>query len=211
MAEHLRLPVGGQVIDIYNFIASPGWEVKARGLARVFGRMPPHHLAAVFPIFIIEHKPAQGPGGGTWKPHEVSTMFAGHEHNTRVPDADVTRLVMTPGLGLIGIPRNRWEYALPDLEFTVMHEVGHSVDVKLGLKAPRVAVRDFVGVRPTCGAGDAVTRHAVEAYARFIIRPGGICRDPVPEGNQAAGNRRVIGHLRASPAFRGLPSGWMPA
>jgi hypothetical protein len=205
MVEHLRLPLRGHVIDFYNFIASPGWEAKARGLARVFGRMPPHHLAVVFPVFIIEHKPARGPGGGTWKPHEVASMFAGHEHNTGVPDADVKRLVMTPG-----IPRNRWKNALPDLEYTVMHEVGHSVDIKLDLKAPRAHERDFVGVRPTCGAGNPLTRRAVEAYARFIVRPWSICRDPVPEGDPAAGNRRVIEHLRASPAFRALPRGWMP-
>ena len=210
MAEHLRLPVGGHVFDIHNFIPTPGWESKARGLARVFGRMPSHHRAVVFPIFIIEHKPARGRGGGTWGAHEVESMFAGHEHNTGVPDADVRRLVMARGLGLIGIPQDRWERVLSLLEFTVMHEVGHSVDIKLGLKAPGLTERDFAGVRPTCGAGDAVARRAVEAYARFIIRPGGICRDPVPEGDEAAGNRRVIGHLRASPAFRALPPGWMP-
>lgn len=210
MVEHLRLPVREHSVDFYCFIDSPGWAAKARGLARVFGRMPSHHLAVVFPIFIIEHKPARGPGGGTWRAHEVASMFAGHEHNTRAPDADVRRLVITPGLGLIGIPRNRWQNALSDLEFTVMHEVGHSVDIKLGLKAPRAHERDFVGVRPTCGAGDPVTRRAVEAYARFIVRPWGICRDPVPERDSAAGNRRVIRHLRASPAFRALPPGWMP-
>jgi len=210
MVEHLRLPVRGHAIDFYNFIASPGWEAKARGLARVFGRMPPHHLAVVFPIFIIEHKPARGPGGGTWRAHEVASMFAGHEHNTGAPDADVKRLVMTPGLGLIGIPRDRWRNALPDLEYTVMHEVGHSVDIKLGLKAPRAREQDFVGVRPTCGAGDRLTRRAVEAYARFIVSPARVCRDPVPERDLAAGNRRVIEHLRASPAFRRLPHGWMP-
>jgi len=210
MYEHLRVPVGGSVIDFYNFIDSPGWQAKARGLARVLSRMPQQHLRVLFPIFIIENKPARGPGGGTWRSHEVSSMFAHHEHNTGVPDEDVQRLVITPGLGLIGIPRNRWQNPLPQLEFTVMHEVGHCVDLKLGLKAPRVRERDFDGVRPTCGAGDAVTRRVVEAYARFIIRPWGICRDRVPEGDAAAGNRRVIGHLRASPAFGSLPSNWMP-
>jgi hypothetical protein len=117
---------------------------------------------------------------------------------------------MAPGVGLIGIPGDRSRNALPELEFTVMHEVGHSVDVKLGLKAPRVREQDFVGVRPTCGAGDSVTRRAVEAYARFIVRPWSICRDPVPERDMAAGDRRVIEHLRASPAFGRLPRGWMP-
>ena len=36
-------------------------------------------------------------GGGTWRANEVATMFAGHERNTGVPDADVKRLVMAPG------------------------------------------------------------------------------------------------------------------
>jgi hypothetical protein len=213
MSQHFSLNANGYTIDFYIFIDDPGAEAKVAGLRRYFERMPQQHLAVVYPIFVIDYKPARGPGGGTWRPGEVRSTFMGphHQQNTHVPDEEVQRLIVDQHKGLIGIPRERWERPLDRLKFTVIHEVGHSVDYGLGLASRWVTPDDFRGVRPTCGAGSSLKRYVVEAYARFIINPADICRDEANFGERDPEcSQRVISALRRSPAFRVLPPDWMP-
>jgi hypothetical protein len=178
MPLHVPIDVLGTRIDIHIFIGNGVSEVKARGLWPFLRRMPREHVQRAlvrYPIFIIRDKPGRGPGGGTWRPSEVRGAFWGRESITGVPDADLERLVLTVQKGLIGIPLNRWQRSLDLLKFTVLHEAAHSVDYEMNLSPAGATLRDFRGVRPTCGAGDLVKRHAVEAYARFILVPARIC------------------------------------
>ena len=213
MSLHVPLRIHRSTIDIHIFLNQPDSEMKARGLAPSLQRMPEQHVQRAlvnYPIFILKNKPGRGPGGGTWRASQVRAAFWGREAITGVPDVELDRLVIKPGKGLIGIPQNRWTRTVNRLRFTLLHEVGHAVDYELNLSPPDATVNDFRGVRPTCGAGSMVKRHVVEAYARFILRPGAICRDSVDGETANASNLRVIRNLRRSPAFSGLPRGWRP-
>lgn len=217
MPLHVRLNVHGTPIDIHIFVDDPLSEAKARGLAPYLQRMPSQHVQRAFArylVFIIRDKPRGGPGGGTWRPGGVRRAFWDREGITGVPNADLQRLVLTPGKGLIGIPLNRWQLLwqlpIPQVAFTVLHEAGHSVDYEMNLTPPGVSEYDYRGVTPVCGGRDVVKRHAVEAYARFILVPRRICREPVAGESAAACNQRVIALLRRSPAFSSLPPNWMP-
>ena len=190
---------------MYVYLDMPGALDKAKLLGSYLSRIPRQHASSVYPIFVMDQKPRGGPGGGTWRPGEVEGGVLGGERGTGIPDADIERLVIEPGFGMIGIPRSRWRRPMGLVAFTVLHEVGHSVDYGMNLSAPGVRVDDFRGVRPTCGAGNAVKRRVVEAYARYVLRARRICRDAHPGETDAEADRRVVRHLLRSPAFSGVP------
>jgi hypothetical protein len=206
--RHFPLHVHGLTVDFYDFIDVPDSAARVARLGRFFSRMPAQHLGVVYPIFVIQQKPARGAGGGTWRPGEVRSSFMGRTSNTRVPDEWVEKLITNRGKGLIGIPRERWTQTTP--EITVLHEVAHSVDYSLGLIPAGATIQDFRGVRYP---KERVAEYAAEAYARFIYATARVCRDgSIPPGeSQSACTSRLIGVLRRSPAFRSLPAGWMPA
>ncbi len=202
---HVPLRVRGAVINFYIFIDVPDPSIKINSFIRYFERMPDEHLSVVYPIFVIDHNPNGGSGGGTIRRSRVAN-FKGprRERLTLVPDAMVDSLVIERGLGLISIPRNRWERPAGRLVSTVLHEVGHSVDYELGLTpSSRFTVQDVIGVSPTCGGGasGSILRHMVEAYARYIVNPRRICRDSRSTHQQA------IDALRSTRAFRQMTNG----
>jgi hypothetical protein len=205
--RHFPLRAHGLTVDFYDFIDVADSQARVQRLGRFFERMPRAHVAVVYPIFIIEHKPARGAGGGTWRPSEVRTAFMRHTRNTGVPDDVAESLIASRNSGLIGIPRDRWTQASPQL--TVMHEVAHSVDYSLGLVPDGATIDDFAGVRyPKRRVGE----YAAETYARFIYSTHRVCREgSIPADETQTGcTRRLIGVLRRSPAFSGLPEDWMP-
>jgi hypothetical protein len=206
-SEHIPLVVHGHQIDFYIFIDAPHARSTIAGLKPYFERMPPQHLAVLYPIFVTERKPAGAAGGGTWRPAQVRAEFMGHERNTQVPDIKTEALVVSPGKGLIGIPRERWMRDRP--VDTVLHEVGHCIDYTLHIVQDGDNLNTFQGVRyhkPRVG------EYAAEAYARYILYPHRVCRaDSIPAGeNQTRCTNRLAGVLRASPAFRDVPRTWSP-
>lgn len=209
MSLHVPLRVHSRTINLYIFISSPDSEAKASGLQPFLERMPEQHVHSAldrYTIFVIRAKPRGGDSGGTWLPGQVRRAFWGRESVTGVPDADLERLVLNPGKGLIGIPLDRWERPLARLKFTVLHEVGHCVDYRMNLSPPGATAGDFTGVRPVCGAADIVKRHAVEAYARLVLGAG-ICRNTAP-ADAGRCNARIISLLRRAPAFSSVSSSW---
>jgi hypothetical protein len=218
LEAHVPLTVHGETIHVYIFTDYPGSEAKARGLQPFLQRMPPQHVRGAlvrYPIFVIKNKPVPAPGGGTWVRGQVRARFTGREGITGVPAADLQRLILTPGKGLIGIPINRWERNLPRLKFTVLHEVGHCVDNEMSLtqltSGRSATVADYRGMlEDRCGDGNPVARRAVEAYARYILRPGGICHETPPGEDDSACSRRMIRILRQSRAFSSVPATWRP-
>lgn len=215
MAIHVPLNIHDARIDIYLFIDVPEREnrAKAEGLAPFLHRMPVQHVQralAKYRIFIIKDKPARGPGGGTWRPGEVRGAFWDKERITGVSNADLQSLILDYGMGLIGVPQDRWQRTLSSMKFTILHEAGHSVDYELNLTPAGVALEDYRGVTPACGAGSLVKRRAVEAYARFILAPSRICRESVSGEDASECNSRLIGLLRRSPAFSSVLPSWRP-
>lgn len=216
MPRHVSINVHGTDIHFYDFISSPDFEAKARGMAPFFRRMPGLHVQRAFARYVIfvirlkpegEHNPRRGRSGGTWLRGQVPRLFRGHETVTGVPDADLQRLVIDRNMGLIGIPQDRWSRPLLGMKNTLLHETGHAVDYTLNLSPPCATVADFRGVRPVCGGSDELKRHAVEAYARLIFAPARICRD----GDINVCSGRVAGVLRRAPAFAAVPDSWWDA
>ena len=209
---HVPLPVHGHIANVYIFVRFAGAETRARELGPLLLNMPPQQARVFdrYPIFVIQLKPHWEESGGTWLPGSVYAAFHGRSAATAVPDADVQRLVVTPGFGLIGIPRNRWERPMNLAKFTIFHEIGHAVDYEMNLAQPGIQADDYRGIRPVCGAATLLRKRLAEAYARYICRHPQLCRDPVPGEDQATCNRRVITNLRGSPAFRGVPPSWHP-
>jgi len=214
--EQYVAKVRGHAVAFYSYVDSPGFMSKVRQLERFFERLPDRHLAALYPIFAMENKPGGRAGGGTWRPDEVRSNFSrpGHERNTGIPFSEFERLVLPYNQGVIGLSRDRWERPMGRLEFTVMHEVGHCIDSAFGpsgLLPRRVREADFEGMATNrCGAGGAMTRRAVEAYARMICRPSRVFHNRPLRESAAHANERLIGALRRSPAFRDVPEAWMP-
>jgi hypothetical protein len=216
MGRYVQLLVRGHPIHCYIFInprtprEEGQLESKVRGLQPLLERMPQPHVTVLYPIFFIEEKPGGQQGGGTWRHGEVAGAFLGRRARTGLPDDKVRGLVIDRGTGMIGIPRNRWPRPLQRLKFTVFHEIAHCVDYGLNITPPGATERDFAGVAPTCGGASLLKRRAVEAYARWMLIPANICGEISDPAQRAVANRRVIGVLRRSPAFRSIPATWRP-
>lgn len=213
MPEHYSLNIRGYTVDFHVYVTVPNSDVKVQQLQRFFARMPDQHLAVLYPIFVMERKPGGRAGGGTWPPGLVRSqvMGAGHARNTGIPDADVERLVVSRASGMIGLSRDRWERPIARLPFTVFHEVGHCVDIALGLVPGGATEADFAGMATDrCGAGNMMARRVVEAYARCICSPNAIYHTLPPRETPASANQRLLGALRRSAAFRTVPAAWQP-
>lgn len=212
MPEHHSVNVRGRTLDFHIYVDVPNSVEKIRQLERFLNRLPDAHLALVYPIFVMERKPAGRLGGGTWTPGQVRTEFMGHTRNTAIPDADVELYAATRGTGIIGLSRDRWLRPMGRLEFTLFHEIGHCIDFQLGLVPPGATAASFEGMMTNrCGAGGMIVRRAVEAYARYICAPSRVYHSPLPAAaNPATINSGLIATLRSSPAFRNVPSTWQP-
>jgi hypothetical protein len=200
--------LAGGIVMVYDYLKSRSTTANLATLERYLQRLPAAHQRVIYPIFLIEKKPAGGLSGGTWPPHRVQDEFGGHVHNTNVPDDDLRQLV-PDGEGLIGIPRNRWESREP--MSTVFHEIGHAVDNELNMTPSWLQASHLAGVRPVCGGGRTVARYAVEAYARWITNPSSVCRDLPAGESQAHADNRVFAALAETPAFSLVPPTWDPS
>ena len=213
MAEHLSFSVRGFTVEFHIYVTVSGSDQKVRQLEPFFRRLPDAHLAVMYPIFVMDKKPGGRAGGGTWPPGLVRSqvMGAGHARNTGIPDADVDSMVVARGRGMIGLSKDRWERPIARLPFTVFHEVGHCVDIALGLVPSGANDADFAGMETNrCGAGNMVTRRAVEAYARLMCSPSAIYHTLPARETAASANQRLSNVLRRSPAFRAVPATWQP-
>jgi hypothetical protein len=210
----LDLPAGSTHLEWVLYFSDPATrlsiERRVRAAMDTVRRMPDAHLNVLDAILVVERLPGgRATGGGYWKPSEVPQWF-GKEHRTGVPDLDIrwhTSPYRRARAGLIAITRAAM---LRDIfRYSVLHEIAHSVDHHLGLLPPRATLNDFRGVRyPRPRIGE----YAAEAYARFIIDPGQVCRlGSIPaRENMRTCSQRLIGHLRDSPAFASLPEDWTP-
>jgi hypothetical protein len=207
MKEYAIVLAGGTV-RVYDFLELDVTVDRIATLERLLQRLPAAHVPAIYPIFVIDVKPAGGLSGGTWTPGRVRTGFRGRTARTGVPDAELDRIV-PEGTGLIGIPQNRWAGREPMA--TVLHEIGHAIDIQLDLTPPWLRVEHLLGVRPVCGDASPVARHAVEAYARWITNPSLVCRDLPPGQTQVQADNRIFATLAATPAFRLVPQTWDPS
>ncbi len=217
MPEFVNLKVGPAGVDIYIYVDTPNSVAKANELERFFRRLPVDHLRVLYPIVIMDHKPGMyGRGGGTYTPGEVPRYFtsAAHERRTGVPNQDIQDIFTSHGSrGLIAIPKDRWERPIDRLINTIFHEVGHCVHNSFpprGLIAPGLALPDLNGVDVICGGAGDIMPRVVELYARYICIRGRIAHHVVPGETIIATNRRMIGYLRSSEAFRNVPESWNP-
>ncbi len=213
MPEHHTLTIRGHPISFHIYVENARSEAKVHDLERFLARLPDQHLALLYPIFIMNKKPGGRNGGGTWPPELVAASFSttAQMRNTGVPYEDIEQYAVTPGLGVIGLSKDRWERPMGRLEFTLLHEVGHVIHLRLGLIPARATAADFAGMNTNrCGDGNMMARRVVECYARYICRPSAVYHE-VPEGERAAAvNARLIRHLRSAPAFHDVPASWNP-
>ena len=211
MAETHSFEIAGATITFHVYLDQPDTASKIEELRPYFARMPDTHLRLLWPIFVVDHKPGGGPGGGTWAPDEVRSMFMGEAHSRRtgVPDADVETLVLANRSGMMAIPRDRWMRRINRLRTTVMHEVAHCVDFQLGLVPRGADAEDFPGMgTDRCGAGGHMSRRAVEAYARALYQPWRIYHSREPSQSAHDLNQRNLETVRRAPAFTGVSGSW---
>jgi hypothetical protein len=181
----------------------------------------------VEPIVVVDRLPGgRATGGGWFAARSASTwLSSGGVRNTGV-DAETMRARIEEGgnTGVVGITcaaflrSENWGGGHWACEFTLLHEVGHSVDHHAGL-IPRGPVEGRYGNAPFQGMrypGGSVGELAAEAYSRFFLRASSMCRGGegtpaciTPAGiassgacpNQARCSGRLQRDLRAAPAF----------
>ncbi len=213
MAEHHSVTIRRTTIAFHIYVTHPQSAAKVTALQPFLARLPDEHLSLLYPIFVMNHKPRGGNGGGTWPLAEVSSSFTHTDqiNNTGIPLVDIQTYVLTPAQGIIGLTRDRWERPMGYLEFSLLHEVAHVINLRLGLVPHGATDATFAGMNTNrCGDGNMIVRRAVECYARYICRPSAVYHE-LPEGETAAqANSRLIRALRSSPAFQHVPETWRP-
>ncbi len=211
---HITDRVGSKTVSFHVYAQIPGLEERIQATLRNLRRLPPEHLSVIDPIFIVNCFPrarAKCTGGGYLRPQEVK-RWLGRKSITGVPDEDIQTYVLSqPNSGIIGISRTAFsKKSVMETQFTVFHELAHSVAYHLGgLLPPGATVSHFRGVTYP---HPSVDEYAAEAYARFILVPQRICRVghiPIGETN-ATCSQRLINVLMRSPAFRNIPRNWRP-
>lgn len=208
----ITVHVGSSTVTFCVFSNLPNAASRIEAFAPQLRRMPALHASVIAPIFIVDTLAGGRPtGGGYYRPADVR-LWLGRERRTGVSDVLVEKYALsgdTPtGLrGIIGITKTAFER--PIYQFTMMHEIAHSVDYHLGIVPRGTTVDDFRGV---LYSKPRVDEYAAQAYAGFIIQPHAICRKgSVPsDETRSQCNHRLIALLRRSPAFRFLPPDWMP-
>ncbi|MEO1396212.1 MAG: hypothetical protein AAFV90_25215 [Cyanobacteria bacterium J06634_5] len=190
--------------DIRVYSEVPDLETRLNTTSNNLNRLPQSHLDVVDPIFIVDRLPGgRRTGGGYYSPAEVRSAWLGKEHRTGVSDEDIHDYVLSqPDTGLIAITKAAFENRI--YQFTVFHEIAHSVDHHLGIVPAGSSVSDFAGVRyqhPRVG------EYAAETYARFMLVPNRICRDGSIPANetQSICSQRLTNVLMNSPAFWNVP------
>jgi hypothetical protein len=173
-------------------------------------RLPLGHIDVIDPIFIVNRFPGgRATGGGYWTPGAARNQWLGRFNTTGVPDEDIQSHVLSrPNTGIVGITKTAFSRNI--YQFTIFHELAHSIDHHLGIVPAGSTVYHFRGVSyPSSN----VNEYAAEAYARFILVPSRICRrGNIPVGEDLTTcSQRLINVLMESPAFRHVPRYWRPS
>lgn len=197
--------------------------------------LPAQHIRLIVePLIVVDRLPGGRERGGGWyaPPSEggsgtsQSWLGDGNVRNTGVPAAEILeRIGGTAGSGIIGITSfsflrdANWGGGHKAYEFTILHEIGHSVDFHAGL-TPSSSREEENGNGPYQGQrypGGSLGELAAEAYSRFFLRPNSMCRGGggtppclQPGGVRATGHcpnqrrcsARLQRDLQSTPAFR---------
>jgi hypothetical protein len=196
--------------------------------------LPPEHIRLIVePIIVVDRFPRGRRRGGGWFPPASAGgnatvelwLDATGEGNTLVSASQIrARLGGTTDTGIIGITSaaflldENWGGGHKAHEYTVLHEVGHSVDFHSGLIPPRRLSGRYgnAAYQGQRYEGGSVGELAAEAYSRFFLRPNTMCRGGngtppciQPDGTPAVGGcpnqRRCSGRhqrdLQNTPAF----------
>lgn len=198
--------------------------------------LPPEHIRLIAePIIVVDRFPGGRRRGGGWFPPASSggdgtvAAWLGETGaaRTRVPAREVlARVGGASGTGIIGITSHSflldedWGHGHLAHEYTLLHELAHSVDYHAGLIPPshlpgREGNEPYQGQRYE---GGGVHELAAEAYSRFFLRPSSLCRGGrgtppcvLPDGSRATGrvcptqrrcSARTQRDLQNTPAFR---------
>jgi hypothetical protein len=216
---HISERVGNKTIDFHVYANIPDLAARIQTTLRNLRSLPPGHIDVLDPFFIVNRLPGwRATGGGYYRPGVESRRWLGRGRITGVPDADLDSYVLAqPNRGIIGITRAAFLHR--NFQFTVFHELAHSVDYHIGIIPPGSRINDFRGViYPSCSnPRPIIGEYAAEAYARFILQPWRVCREcdpsiiPANETMQSC-SARIINLLMTSPAFRGrgIPPTWRP-
>jgi len=184
-------------LDSARVNASSGLEARMARIEACLALLPPEHINMIVePIIVVDTLPGGRTHSGGWYApagarglNDSDTVRGwlgpGNVDNTGIDAAEVTsRTGGSGGTGIIAITSaaflrdDDWGHDHMAHEYTVLHEVGHSVDFHSGLiPPPRLAGR--YGNAPYQGQryeGGNVHELAAEAYSRFFLRPTAMCR-----------------------------------
>ena len=206
--------------------ASSGLGQRMARNAACLALLPPEHVGMIVePIIVVDRFPGGRTRGGGW--------FA-PANNAALPDSDTVRAWLgavnvrntgveadevlertggREGTGIIAITSysflldDNWGFGRKAHEYTLLHEIGHSVDFHSGLIPPsrlpgRYGNSAYQGQKYE---GGALHELAAEAYSRFFLRSSSMCRGGngtppclQPNGSPAAIGSRCPSQLRCS-------------
>jgi hypothetical protein len=213
-------------LDSETVRASSGLAQRMARNAACLTLLPQGHVGAIIePIIVVDQLPGGRRSGGGWfapagepglSDSDTVEAWLGARNvaNTRVAADEMReRTRRHGGTGIIAITSHSflldddWGGGHNAHEFTLLHEVGHSVDYHFGLIPPsRLPGRH--GNAPYQGqkyVGGNVHELAAEAYSRFFLRASSMCRGGngtppclQPDGTAAAIGSRCPSQRRCS-------------
>jgi hypothetical protein len=221
---------------------SAGLEARLARCEAALARLPPEHIRMIVePIIVVDALAGGRRTGGGWYPPASAAAgttvgdWLGERNalNTGVPASEVlARVGGREGSGIIAVTAaaflrdENWGIARephPAHEFTLLHEVAHSVDFHSSL-IPPASLAGRGGHAPYQGQSypePTPGELAAEAYSRFFLRPSAMCRGGEgtppclrPDGTRTTGHcpsqrrcsARMQRDLQSTAAFRMI--GW---
>ncbi len=150
------------------------------------------------PIVIVDKLPGgRASGGGYFPPHKMG-QWLGREHNTGITDDEIYDYFLDRNRGIIAITKASLYTSY--YQYTLLHEVAHSIDHYFDIIPAGATIADFAGQKykqPRVG------EYAAEVYSRYLVNPNRVCRrDHLPANETMRScSQRTILFLNTAPAF----------
>ncbi|NIQ55454.1 MAG: hypothetical protein GWN71_19430 [Gammaproteobacteria bacterium] len=182
---------------------------------RCLANMPPEHVAAVPPIYLVPRLPGgRATGGGFYPTHAEDgrtslEVWYGREDRTGVPDDMIDEDRAGEATGIVAITHEAFEEdAGRRFLFTLLHETAHAIQERGRLVPAGTRLQALAQTYPA----RRLREHAADAYSRYIMVPWNVCRSSAAPGDESGRtcSGRVVRLLRSSEAFTDVAEDWKP-